>query len=339
MASPEPHYKKFFRGGRWKKEGTGKKEQDEKHGFDKQGRIRVIDAYHSLLFDYRDDHIEEIRFDHRNCAVYVKHYFFETNPDRFHRSLSLRSNGGIESHYQWSGDRIEKIEARGWTAEDLIFEDETWSGDIYSNDYYDYLFTYDPNDGEIREIKRVSPDPDSDWVEIEYRRKKKGETVKSVAQELEEMLLKRIPERLSDYQSESPVYALFLIYCSSGWECDPQILPASEEMKDNADPELCWFVGGLGVEWLDLGDKQISDRWTMFYQLMTEESNFMASVELLRRVARKLNDADPPVLSNTTQDFIVTSTDSVDGIDVMQDLEACVPPEKLAKLDFSAMDW
>lgn len=69
MASPEPHYKKFFPGGKWRKKGKVD-EQDEGHGFDAEGRLVVLDAYNSVLFDYREDLLEELFFEcHRRHSV------------------------------------------------------------------------------------------------------------------------------------------------------------------------------------------------------------------------------------------------------------------------------
>ena len=140
MASPEPHYKKFFRGGKWRKNGKVNKE-DEGHGFDAEGRLVVLDAYHSVLFDYRDDLLEEVRFESLKSPVYVKHYFFDEE-GKLQSCLWFRKDGGIESTYHWEGERIAKICARQWTPEDTLWKDERWSGKVSSESYYDYHFAY-----------------------------------------------------------------------------------------------------------------------------------------------------------------------------------------------------
>ncbi|MEM7015684.1 MAG: hypothetical protein AAF585_29845, partial [Verrucomicrobiota bacterium] len=171
MASPEPYYKKLFRGGRWRKDGK-QTDNDEGHGFDDQGRIVVIDAYHSLLFDYGDDFIEEGRFDHRKCAIYIRRYFYNGD-GQLDRALTLRYNGGIETFYVWDGDRILRTSSRCWSAQDLLFKDETWSGKIRDQFIAENIYNYDEH-GELDEILRVDPD-NGGTIEVKYRRKKRGD--------------------------------------------------------------------------------------------------------------------------------------------------------------------
>ncbi len=335
MALPAPHYKKFFVGGRWLKK-DGDPVNDYHHGFDAEGRIRVIDAYHTILVDYRDDLTEEIRFDHRSCAIYVKHFFHDAH-GRVTRSIVIRSDGGGDSKYEWEDDRLIRIVSWQWRFDELIFPDEPWNEKREDSFRYDYEFSY-AADGEVEQIVLVYPNTDEKYSEVEYRRKKKGETVKALTKELETRLLERIPERLKELKPASPVYAVFLTYCSSGWELPPMLIVATDADRQRAEAGYQWYLNELGVDFTSLEDPELSDRWGLYYQLMAEAENFQVCVKMLRSVARRLNDEGLSSWLKTTDDAVITAADSTDGIAIQEDLKHSLPDERFRRIQPSEFD-
>ena len=331
MASPLPHYKKFFPGGRWLKK-DGDPNDDYHHGFDAEGRIQIIDGYHCLLFDYRDGLIETIRFDHvEPRAIYVRHLFSDAD-GRVARAIVIRSDGGGDSSYQWEDGRLMRIVNWHWKFEELLLPNEPWKENRKDAFRTASEFSYS-EDGEVEQILLTYPD--SGYSNVEYRRKKKGETVKALTKEIEKRLLTCIPERLKELKPASPVYAVFLTYSSSGWENQPLLIVATEADRERVGLGNQWYIGELAIEFTDPEDSELDNRWGLYYQLMAEAQNFSPCVNMLRRVARRLNDEKLSSWLKATEDIIITAADSsIAGVNE-DDLKYSLPEERFRQINFS----
>jgi alkylated DNA repair dioxygenase AlkB len=333
MESAEPFYRQRFRGGRWAREGESLSHPSE-HGYDVEGRIVIIREYYPVLFQYREELVEEVRGHYNQPqAIYVKQFY--SRGDRLAYGYWLTDEMLARIRYVWEGDRLarseERIHRSGWLrTESPLHAPVEWS------DYVTRTYDYGP-DGELDRITLTGL---SDVPEIEYQRPRKRETVAALSREIEDRLVELVPAALAASGQQDSLYCVFLCYCSSGWNLVPNLCLAS--VTDRAefdygdgtyDTETMWYTGELsGARWVDLDDPLLAERWSLFYQLMGEKRDFSACPAMLRRVAKRLNDMDWQGVIPVTGEFVVTASDTEDGVDFAADFRGSVPAPRRALL-------
>lgn len=328
MYSPEPFYRQRFRGGRWANSGEELPESVE-HGLDEQGNVIVIRDYYPTYFRRDGEFIEVVRFHSQDPrAIILEHYYLENG--RVARHLIAREESFGKTTFHWENEKlvrsVEQIcHLKFLRAADPLAMPLEWS------DYGQRTYDYDP-DGELNRITLtgVAPQP-----EIEYRRAAPGETAAALAGELEDRLVKLIPQAVHSANIDEPLYCVFLCYCSSGWNLPPDLCLAKEKERDADDPdvEMIWNPAELkDAIHIDLTDDDLRKRWQLFYQLMSEEEDFQTYVAMMRRVALRLNALQTDSTYPRTDDFIFTACDVCDGVRFNEDRRESISPERLQLL-------
>ncbi len=256
MEDLAPHYKKLFPGGRWLKAGAPAPADAVRHGYDDQGRIVIIDGIQCILFRYGDHFAEKMVFGTYYRINVLMHFYYDEQ-GKLKRVLSFGGYSGVESVYEWAGDRVERVVKRCWKCEEYLFKDEPWSDVITHQEIQCLVFEYGL-DNEVEQIRREYPNSSNQIVE--YRRHKKGDTVKSLSREIEHYLLKRIPDFIGELTIDSPAYCLFIAYCSSNLNLPPVLIVGTEKGYEQAGIENKWFIGEISDEWRDFRDPVFAGR-------------------------------------------------------------------------------
>lgn len=334
MLSPEPFYKERYRGGRWAREGETLSHPTD-HGFDAAGNPVFIKDYYPTLLLYSPGFIEEIRhYERQHTISYLSHFYFDAR-GRLVRQLEATSLRLSDTTFTWEGDRLVHSEEQE-IREDWTEVEDPLAGPVQLQPYITRVYDY----GTDGKIERITLKGLSDRDEIEYQRPQKRQSAASVSKELEEELLRIIPLALQAAAIPDPLYCVFLTYCSSGWNLLPVLCLASVKDRElcdygdgDFDTESMWLTSELkhGL-WIDLPDDGLSERWSLFYQLMGAAEDFGTCPKMLRRVAKRLNEQDWTGTLPVTDDFIFTASDTSDRYDTRDDLPPSVPAKRLALL-------
>jgi hypothetical protein len=350
---PELPYDDIVRG--FKRPKWAKKEPryGSLHGLDGSGRIQCIrgedrtkpdEEVHEQFLIYQENGFWCVYFDDDAKKAVLKVKWFETEGDRWLRSLEIGHRGIREFVLHWEGDRLVEYLDRSWlgvsardpTAADVAKLEE--EGQTVSS--YSYAA-----DGELERVTEETDlgDGDPPRPEVKYQRVPKGVTLSLLLQQAEDMLVAEIPKTIRAAKVRETVYVLLLQF--TGVDTDPcgfapPLFLAAEGLRRRLREERrntdLWAVpeseGDPSVVRLACKNPALDEKLRLIFQLTVVQAsptNYGPVRIMFQRVCARLNALDWKGIISTTDDFVVFPFDTHGELDSATDLKACVPVEKL----------
>jgi len=323
MLGVHPCYKLLYPKGRWLKSGPG----EYKHGFDQDGKLCLIRdrqvGHISLFHTLEEGLLEEFTYRgaetvveaYRRGASFVRHHAIPAN-GQIAWTLNLHEQGEEEVHFQWLDGRL-----RGYLTRQVYNGSESFTQTDVSY----------AEDGKVERLtsQLLKNGQPSGAPEVRFQRKQKGETPATLGRSIEAILLAAIPEALRKAGLAHPVDCIFLEYCSSGWDLLPGLMLATEMDRARVSSDVRWYPGEVEGQRIPLEHPLLKVKWLQFSQSLDD---FAPALKLLRKVAATLNKTDLTALLPVTPNCVVTSADSSDGVEVEEDLRACLTPAQRKRL-------
>jgi hypothetical protein len=329
------------------------------HGLDTSGRIQCmrgddrtkpdVDVYEQFLI-HEDNGFWCIYFDNTPKKAVLGVKWCEMQGDRWLRSLEIGHNGMHERVLHWEADRFVKCVDRSWSGVDVSKQKAAATAKLKDVVQTTSLYSY-AADGEL---ERVTEELDyGDGVprglEVKYQRVPKGMDLKSLLQQVEDMLVTEIPKTIQSTKIAERVYGLLVQF--TGVDTDltgyapPLFLPTeglrrrllAEHPKDTT--WYPWAVaewesdpGAVRVSWKNAA---IDEKLHLIFQLTVVQAsptNYGPVRKMFQRVCARLNALSWQGILQTTDDFVVIPFDTHGEFEANVDLKAGVPVEKLRLL-------
>jgi len=329
------------------------------HGQDSGERIQCIrgddrtkpdkDVYEQFLI-HEDNGFCCIYFDNSPKKAVLAVKWFEMQGDRWLRSLEIGHHGMREFVLHWEADRFVKCVDRSWSGVDLSKPKAAATAKLKDEGQTTSSYSY-AADGELERVTEelVYGDGDSPGLEVKYQRVPKGLDLKSLLQQVEDMLVTEIPKSIRSTKIAEPVYGLLIQFTGvdtdlSGY-APPMFLPTeglrrrllAEHPKDAA--WYPWAVaewesdpGAVRVAWKNAA---IDEKLHLIFQLTVVQAsptNYGPVRKMFQRVCARLNALSWQGILKTTDDFVVIPFDTHGEFDMDVDLKASVPVERLRLL-------
>jgi len=319
---------------RWVAEAKADARKHVQHGLDGEGRIvfergpsgrigvwlHQQDSRHYLTF-HDGGHISDA-------------WEFREQGGRL-QALDLVDNGrGIDRTYHWQGDRLLREVMCNWSTTGRTW----WCQDVYS--YNDagqldrIVLEYLDKNGRATGQRR-----------LQYQRPRPGETLATVAADVERLLIEAIAAQLPRIPRDEPLYCLLLCFTESDftaawppflvWGRQPYreavlargedvayYLWAPDEMRGvQSDAHECWF-----------DDVALVEACKRHSQYMEMRGSDASAKRVLKNVAAWLDAPERRALLAATDDFVVAVADNTGSIDPLPGLRRAIGPERWGRL-------
>lgn len=337
MTSPEPFYDQIEPCGDWFKPATrrwaeapvegGEAPFEFEHGFDKQGRLRTLrtrpDAgYSSSVVVYASGVTDVVRQFPMIESFEIERYVYDG--DQLQYQYLIDEFSVTEWEYQYANGQIAECARRQWVTHNGWQESKTNPWYTYRVDNHGQLVRLDHRDADHPVFIKTSNRP----REV-------------VLQELEDGIVELMQSLPKEFINPASICCIAL-----GYRNTPEAWPIIDVTVGTAPRRSAWMAETTGPAsdyWssTDLIPTEVRPRFTseltrniLVSLRWTEPSNESPSLnrEFMRAVARRLNAVDFSQSIPVTADFIVYPLDYADGADVLSDIEASVPPERLELL-------
>ncbi len=246
----------------------------------------------------------------------------------------LDDSSSIDSTYDWEGDRL----LRTVTCSRLRGERVDWRQHLFSyNDagqldciVLEYLDRYRRPTGQQALV---------------YQRPRPGETLATVAADVERLLIEAIAAQLPRIPRDEPLYCLLLCFTESDftaawppflvWGRQPYreaVLARGEEVKYYlwAPDELREQQGDAHECWFD--DVALVEACKRHSQYMEMRGSDASAKRVLKNVAAWLDAPERRALLAATDDFVVAVADNTGSIDPLPGLRRAIGPERWGRL-------
>lgn len=360
FAFREPFLKERYREEpAWLKDGEPKP-RDLRHGLDAQGAIHVVDELavkRNLLllqsFDeqqispkyaiYGENTIDHIVYRTPGSLQLIRRRTYDGQ--RLIREHAFGSSHGSEEHFEWEGDRLDRILGLGWRHECVWHDSAAFFG-YDANSHTETRFEYDHLGRLDRVVKRLLNEDGSIYEglppRIEYQRPKENESIPQLAKEIERMLEEQIPAAAEKARGKGPFYCLLLFYYPGDFGAS---WPPGLVMKAEAERQRIIKRGEHITYYLwapdeseetnvraPLNEETLLRCCNLHNQLMAEKDDWSSGKEALRGVANALNELEWSKIMDVTPDFVVAAVDNTGESDFATDIEACIPAAKFRDL-------
>ncbi len=225
----------------------------------------------------------------------------DIDPDTIYKSLGPYGISKIIENYVYEGDHLSKIYIYG-----------EGPGTPPSN--REERLSYDEA-GKLTQIERFY---ESGLSQIVYRRKKKGQTFKSIRQNAVKKMVRAIIEKLRSENIREKLYCIALSYRAITNYFPPLIIAAPESYRNkllasnNKDELSCMFIPVLQnseEHCYQITDPETLEACRQLEQEIKMKSKWDTATEILYEVACTLSHYDWTGILNVTPDFVVFAID------------------------------
>lgn len=309
MISPWPFYKEHFPGGEWLEE---EKKFSVEHAFDEAGKILWIDTHMTHLFFYSDSFVEELLFNCFGKLQLVRHYYYEDN--KIQRMLTFFSYQGTDTFYKWENGLLKKAVSRSWKNEKILFPNRPWENSISEEFYYQYRYEYvNKNLSTIKQDYLKNNKVIS--TELIYDADIKSIDLNEFINEVQRKLIISVKKSLEKYKLANEPTAIFITYCSSGWDLTPTL-------------EICNESPVAGISLLDCSSQSIllecqelKDLWARLYLLASSKDEYELYRQILYNVSNVLNNNKSYIFDSNIKNTFFSAGDSSDGFNLIEDIK------------------
>ena len=353
---PHDHLVRGIKPPKWSKKQT---RNGFLHGLDKDGRVQCIrsddrtkpdeNVYEQFLI-HEDNGFWCIYFNNERKKSVLGVKWFEMKDGRWLHSWQIGHYGIRGYVLNWEGDRLVKYFDRSWPQVAVSDPQAAAAAKLGKGEVMEYTYSY-AADGEL---ERVTEEQDLGkdlprWFEVKYQRVPKGANLKTLLQEVEDMLAAEIPKTIQAVKAPETVYGLLLQF--TGVDTDlsgfapPMFLPPEglrRRALEERPKDAAWYLwavqeweGDPGVVRLSCKNAAIDEKLHLIFQLTVVQAsptNYGPVRKMFQRLCARLNAFDWRRILKTTDDFIVIPFDPHAEMELKEDLKACVPPEKLRLL-------
>lgn len=345
------------------------------YGFDIQNRI-AVKRYHTpstpqeTFYSYAENKIEMstfVNFQGRWLLTKLAHYILDGGLIRYFVRLSTNYGYINPSQDFPAPGQIKKYQGEGLQT---ITADEIWERLSHQNyaiswgyekyiyhkkrlqsisQYILYPISSAPMEAEFLfeytdkgKVSKVSWLRSNGYQRAVYYRRKRGETLASLAANAKQKLIATIPQMLADAKLSEPLYCLNLYYflAKSGDYFPPTFFPGFEldrqrKLRDytieNALYHIWWFLWDVEddePEHVPCEPLVIQDEETLLAcERLDVEINmrdkWQLAVKIFYEICRELNQLDWSLYTPVTEDFIVYACDQTEHIRPEKSLRLC----------------
>lgn len=348
---------------------TKKSRNDFLHGLDRNGRILAI-RFAELRVP--DDEVIEQFLIHEDAGFW--RIFFEDEPKKppvivewweivdsqWNRTLSITRNSVREELLRWESGLLQEQVVRNWegvsTRDAEAALKARFSKHGNTNTVYSYSYASDGTLEKVTEQTFLGADKTPVTSGVKYQRLPKGVSLKSLLDDVEELLIFEIPKTIREAKIKETVYCLLLQF--SGVDTDPcgfsppMILALDATRKNllaqhaNGANYDAWAINELrnipGTIELSCSDCELDEKLKLIFQLTIQSASntsYTPVRKMFQRVCLRLNALNWKGILRTTDDFVAFPCDNHGELDPSQDVKASVPKDKIQLLLDRKLIW
>ncbi len=327
------------------------------HGLDCDGHVRCIrsddrtrpdrDVYEQFLI-HVDNGFWCIYFEASPKKALLAVKWYETEGERWLRSLQISHSGIQELLLRWEAGRLVRVVDQSWPG--VSTRNPRAAAKLKEADAEQTLSTYSyAADGELERVTEQTDlgEGNPPWVQVKYQRVPQGVNLDMLLRQTEDLLVAEIPRAIRAAKVREVVYGLLVQFTGVDTDLDgfapPLFLPTealrrrllAEHPKDAA-----WYPWAV-PEWendpaavrVTCHHPTLDEKLHLIFQLtVVQAGNYGPVRKMFQRVCARLNARPWKGILKTTDDFIVIPFDPHGELDARVDLKASVPVEKLRLL-------
>jgi hypothetical protein len=326
------------------------------HGVSGDGRIRCIrggdrarpdrDVYEQFLI-HEDNGFWCIYFDASPNKALLAVKWYETEGERWLRSLQVSHSGLRECILRWEADRLVRVVDRSWPGASTSNPRAAAKLKEADAEQTTHVYSY-AADGELDRVTEQTDLGDfPPWVRVEYQRVPKGVDLDVLLRQAEDLLVAEIPRAIRAAKAREVVYGLLVQFTGVdtdlGGFAPPLFLPTEalrRRLLAGHPKDADWYPWAV-PEWendpgavrVTCHNPTLDEKLHLIFQLTVVQARGYGPVrKMFQRVCARLNARSWKGILKTTDDFIVIPFDPHGELDARVDLKASVPVEKLRLL-------